>query len=298
VSDRLDYAQLAERLKKERLVDVDTMLKPGGRAEVMSAIDAWATRGLRAYVLVVRGALPSLADAWSALDADEKVDLLVVFNGPAWDAKGWGLRPDQVRSALTGAEPGLHEYFGKGLVQALDRLGQAATGTTAHPLKPEESSGSALPLVGASVAGLLVVGGFAWIVRRRNALAKEQRAELTEAKGSAERTYAELMLVADDLPSADAQDLQLRAADIKRRLDAVLDEAERASKPGDPVVVGRVRQFENELAALRSTMLQKSRRTKDAESQDHGGSAQRGDEPEDGADRVGEIALRREDRSS
>lgn len=294
----LDYVQLAERLKKEHLVDVDTMLKPGGRAEVMSAIDAWRARGLRAHVLLARGALPSLADAWAALGADDKLDLLIVLNGPAWDAKGWGLRPEQVRAALAGAEPGLHEYFGKGLVQAIERLGQAATGATVHPVKTEESSSSTLPLVGASVAGLLVVGGFAWIVRRRNAVAKEQRAELAEAKASAERTYAELMLVADDLPSADAQDLQLRAADIKKRLDAVVDEAEKESKPGDPVVLGRIRQFENELATLRSTMLQKSRRTKDAQSQDHGGSAQRGDEPEDGAAGVGEVALRREDRSS
>jgi len=67
------------------------------------------------------------------------------------------------------------------------------------------------------------------------------------------------MLASEDslLPETAAQ-IQLRATELKRRLDERVREIREQPVLGnDPVRIGELRQLEGELAALRSTALQR-----------------------------------------
>jgi hypothetical protein len=254
---------IAERLRGESVVDLNGLLKPGGRAEIVAAVERWKERGLKAHVVLARGAHPSeLGAIWDALHADPKEDLLLIFDTRDWAARGWGLPEERIRATLAAAEPGLHQYFGRGITNALEGLGQAATGVAAPKAVVDERSTHIAEVVGGSIGALLLVGALGFVVRRRNRRTDEKRAVFDAARGSAEKAYAELMLLADELPGRESSELQLKGAEIKRRLDALADEAAGSpSRMDDPVTLGRIRQFENELATLRSTSLQQARRS-------------------------------------
>ena len=67
------------------------------------------------------------------------------------------------------------------------------------------------------------------------------------------------MLACEELPGdPQATDIQLKATELKKRADQVVAEVEAAPHTGnDPVPLGKLDQIENELGALRSTVLQK-----------------------------------------
>jgi len=250
-------------LKAGAVADPSTHLKPKGREQLQAEIDRWASRGLRAHVLVVDLGDPfdALITAFDKLGYDKEHDLLLVFNTRDWVARGWGLSDAEIQRALDAARPHQHEVFATELIDAVDQLAKAASpkvGTTASGEEQHDSSFPVLPVVGGiAVVGIGGLVGLA--IMRRGRLAKEGTAKLAEAQGSAEKAYADLMLACEELPT-DGTDLQLKAADLKKRLDTVVEEIRAQPHKGtDPVMIGKIRQLENELAALRSTVLQKEK---------------------------------------
>ena len=252
-------------LKAGAIADPSTHLKPKGKEQLQGEIDRWASRGLRAHVLVVDLGDPfeTLITAFDKLGYDKEHDLLLVFNTRDWVARGWGLSESQIQRALDAARPHQHEVFAKELIDAIDHLASAANpkvGTTASGEEKHDSSFPVLPVVGG--IAVVTVGGLVGLaIMRRGKLAKEGGAKLADAQASAEKAYADLMLACEDLPAdSGGTDLQLKAAELKKRLDTVVEEIRAQPHKGtDPVMIGKIRQLENELAALRSTVLQKEK---------------------------------------
>jgi hypothetical protein len=256
----IDLDATARDLQREKLVDRGR-LKVGGRQEVRASMErAYAQHGLRSYVLLLPSG-ESIEDArplWDALKLDPAKDLLLVSNGAHWEARGWGLSRGAIDAALDAATPALRQYFGKGIQQALEGLSAAATGAAAPPGGASTSKAPTAAILGGTAA--LAASGVAFVIWRRDKLAKERRVPFDAARASAERAFTDLVLASEELSGDDGAKLQLEAGDLKKRLDAFVAEAEK--KPlalGTPVTLGKIRQFESELAALRSTRLQKAR---------------------------------------
>jgi hypothetical protein len=255
-----DLDKVAGELEDLKLVDNGNLLKQGGRREVLDAIDRWKSdHGLQAYVLLRPEGDPVEAwrPLWGMMKLDDKTDLLLVFNGRRWEARGWGLTFKEVKPALASAEPDLKIYYGKGLSHALDALGAAST----HDTRPTTSHSHLLGIgLAGGVGALALLGGFALVVRRRNKLRGEAQTAFDAAHSSAEKAFSEVTLAAENLTPDEASKLQLRVAELKKRLDSVVEEAR--GKPAlmsDPVTLGKIRQLENEIQAVRSTYLQKAR---------------------------------------
>jgi hypothetical protein len=203
---------------------------------------------------------------WSVLSLDPKKDLLLVFNGSRWEARGWGLDSSRIHSALQTAEPGLRSYYARGLVQALDELGAAATGSSpgtseskaAEPADSRTGGGASLGIIAGLVLALAAVF-FGWVLRRRKTLGTQKYAAFEKARLGAEQTYADVMLAAEALPDSGVEEKR-RASELKGRLDRLGREA--ASRPmaaDDPVLLGKVQQLENEIAAIHSVILQRTK---------------------------------------
>jgi hypothetical protein len=247
-------------LKSHALADPGQHLKPKGRDEVAAEISLWEGKGLRAHVIVIDpgDSLSDMLGAWSKLGLDEKKDLLLVFDTHGFAAKGWGLSDAALRDALLTAKPREHEVFAQRLIEAIDSIGRATA-----PVKHEDESGSSmtLPIVG-GVVGIAGAGLIALAIMRRNKLAKEGLANLADARKSADRAYTDLVLACEELPGdPQASEIQLKASDLKKRVDTLVAETEAKPQKGtDPVQIGKIRQLENEIAALRSTVLQKEKK--------------------------------------
>jgi len=251
-----------DELKKSAVADPSSHLKPKGREQLESEIARWQSRGLRAHVLVCEpgDSFRDLLGAWDKLGYDAKQDLLLVFNTRDWAARGWGLSDGELAKALEAARPHAHEVFAQELIDALDQLGRAAD---KQAEKAASSGGGfpALPVFGG--IGVVAAGGLLVLaIRRRNLLAKEGLAKVTEAKASADRAYSDLVLACEELPGdPQASEIQLKASDLKERVDQIAADTDtKPARGNDPVTVGKIRQLENELAALRSTVLQKERK--------------------------------------
>ena len=243
-------------LGKQPLADPDQHLKPGGRREVLAEIDNWSRRGLRAHVLVVDpgDSLVHMLRAWQAFDFDPKRDLLLVFDTRAWVARGWGLEEGEIQRILSAARPQQPAVLSAWLIRALSGLGEAASRAPASAA----DGGVSLPVLG-GIGVSVVAAALGLVIRRRNQLARLGAAKLLQAQRSAERAYTEVILACEELPVPEqGTEIQLRAAELKRRLDKVVEQVRpRPTTGNDPVRIGEVRQLENELAALRSTVLQK-----------------------------------------
>src|SRR5262249_32904250 len=102
------FDDVATELKTHPLVDWG-LLKPGGRREVEAALARWAERGKRARIvcLPLRTSLAGWHRLWDAVGLDQDRDLLLLFNGQHWEARGWGLSEEENARALHGAESGL-----------------------------------------------------------------------------------------------------------------------------------------------------------------------------------------------
>ncbi|MEY2932439.1 MAG: hypothetical protein RL033_3188 [Pseudomonadota bacterium] len=238
------------------LSDPKQHLKAKGRELLLLELATWRNLGLIAHVLVVdpEDSLSDLLDAWRPLQLDPQRDLLLVFNTRDWVARGWGLSESELRETLAATQPKAREIFADSLIHAVSALGSLAR-ERAKQLDGERWP-ALLTVGGPSV--LLLGGALALVIRRRARLARSGSALLNEARSSAERTYTELILACEDLPEAErASELQVRAAELKRRLDLVVNEVrQEPAKGNDPVRIGQLRQLENELAALRSSALQ------------------------------------------
>ena len=91
------------------------------QSRVRQAIAAAAERGLAAYVVHAEPGRPlaPLRALWQKLGLKEGSDLLLLFNGERWEAKGWGLSAPQIAATLDAAEATLSEGAGAGLERAL-----------------------------------------------------------------------------------------------------------------------------------------------------------------------------------
>jgi hypothetical protein len=258
-------------LREGPLVD-QGLLKAGGRAEVLAAIERWNQRGLRAHVFITARdeELAPWHALWGALALEEKKDLLLLFNGTRWDARGWNLNQPRIEAALRNAEPGLHAYYARGLVVALDQLGASATGTSPSPpprqreapagdrsvSQPEKNSGFG---IATGVALAVPAAALFWVLRRRKKIAADRYAGFEKTRLLAEQTYADVMLAAEALSDRGAEERQ-RASELKNRLDRLgRQAAERPMAADDPVLLGKVQQLDNEMTALHSTILQKAK---------------------------------------
>jgi hypothetical protein len=262
-----DLNAAADTLRNEPLLDRGPLLKPGGKAEVLAAIEKWKSRGLRAHVVITErnDDLAPWHGLWSLLSLDAKKDLLLVFNGTRWDARGWGLDAPRIQRALENAAPGLRSYYARGLVTALDELGAAATGSPTATsdakgaqAEPRSGGGGSLGILAGlmlAIAGLF----FGWMIRRRKVLGGQKYAAFEKARLVAEQSYADVMLAAEALPDSGVEEKR-RASELKGRLDRLGREA--ASRPmsaDDPVLLGKVEQLENEIAAIHSVILQRTK---------------------------------------
>ncbi|MCE9578791.1 MAG: hypothetical protein K8W52_37045 [Deltaproteobacteria bacterium] len=244
----LPVDQAASALRDERLADPGAHLKPKGRDELRAEIARWDAEGLRARVLVVDPGddLDGLLGVFDALHLDPHADLVLVFDTHAWVARGWGLTEREIARALELARPGTRTVFAAQLIAALDQLAASARAQGASAA-PDDSL--AWPIIG-GIGLALTMGLTALAIRRRNQVARAGAAAQAEVRASAERAYSEVMLACEELGGdPQATELQLRAAELRRRLDAITGH--------DRVALGKIHQLENELAALRSTTLQK-----------------------------------------
>jgi hypothetical protein len=266
----IDVNKETTALRQSRLVDRGNLLKPRGRAELRGAIERWKARGRDAFVVITeRGDdLAPWRQLFQALALHPENDLLLLFNGERWEAKGWGLTDREITEALRLAEGSPHAYYARGLVLALDSLGAAAgappqaprsTALTAPPSETStKGSGSFLAPVGIGVA-LMVPLAAVWVLRRRAEMGRVRYAEFEKYRLSAEQTYADVMLAAEELPDRGVGEKK-RAAELKSRLDRLGREA--AAHPldaNDPVLLGKAQQLENEIAVIKSAILQKAK---------------------------------------
>jgi hypothetical protein len=229
-------SEVVERLRRDRWAD------PGGRVKdpgpLVDAID-----GRQSYVVVLpEGA--SLAEwraLWRLLDLQDEGDLLVLFDGRRWEARGWGLSSAEISAALDQAEPALRDGFGAGLAEALGQLEAAQTGGATF---------GSVALGAGAVAAMAALGGLGWILVRRIQREREGRAEVEKARASLDDTVAELILTSDELGES-GHTLQEKAVALQAAVRSV---------PADltpRVRAARIEQLENEVVALQSEVMQR-----------------------------------------
>jgi len=252
--------QAVEQLQREPLADVGQLLKARGRIEVEQQIARAAARGLRAHVLIVGPGedLTPLRAVWNRLGYKPDTDLLLLFNGRHWEARGWALSATAIDGALSAATPALHQYFGKGLVTALANLAEATKRNDDPPASVSSTSGLGL---GAGVGAALVAGVVGWVIVRRQRRARESQQTLAEARSSAEKVFADVLIAAEDLDGPDAVALREKASRLREQMDALVppDQKQLPAKQ-ESLTMAQLHQMENELEALRSSVLQAKRR--------------------------------------
>jgi hypothetical protein len=253
----------SEALRTRAVVDVGKLLKPGGLREVEQELARLAAQGLEGHVVVTPREEPLdrwREELWRRQGYHRHRDLLLVFNGRDWQAQGWDLDPPAVLSALAVAETTLRRsYYGRGLVAALANLARA---TGRDESAPKRRSGSSLlPVflgVGSSSAALVIT----WVVLRRRKLARERRQALAEARSSADQVFADVLLATEEMSEPEAAPLREKATRLRDQIDAVAPPNLKQLPPKEEsLTLARLRQMENELEALRSSVLQVKRRS-------------------------------------
>src|SRR4051794_19392697 len=192
---------ILELLRQSSVADPSTLLKPAGRRELEDTIIRLERSGLRARVVVApRGTdLADLHPLWDGLRLDARDDLILLFNGERWEARGWGLSAPTINAALEGARPGLRRYYARGLSEALEALAIGARG----PERSRSAHGHfGSILLGGT--GLAVLGLVGWTVMRRQRRSRERVRGLAEARSAAEQVFSEVILATEDMPEAEA----------------------------------------------------------------------------------------------
>ena len=272
----LDVQGVAGRIASTGLED-DGVLSAEDAERVRAAIRRIEARGRRARVITLsRGAATRpWRDVFDLAGLDSHRDLLLIWNGQRIEAHGWDLERAQLDQAVAAVRGRIATRPAEAIELALDRmLAMAPTQrrpaapppATSPPAAPAPAPAAAPSTAGPGVAllstgglaALALASGVALVIRRRARRAAEAQAALRDGLAAADRRYSELMLAAEELAPAEAERLQLRAGTLKQRLDALALEA-RGANTDDPVRLGKVQQLEGEIAALRSTVLQKQR---------------------------------------
>ena len=246
-------------LREGPLVDLGGLLKPGGRREVEREIGRVATAGRHAHVVVapLGEELGPLHEVWTRIGFDEGRDLLLLFDGRRWEARGWNLSHAAIDAALARAEVGLRQYYGRGLALAVAELDAAAGGRG-----EERRSGSSLASVALGVAGLGAAAAVGWVIARRVRRGGERRRTLAEARSSAEKVFADVLIAADEMPGPEAAALREKATRLRDQIDALAPPAvKQLPAKEESLTLAQLLQTENELEALRSSVLQAKRRS-------------------------------------
>jgi len=250
----------ATLLHEGPIADVGHLLRPGGRHEIDREIARIAGGGLRAHVVLVPVAeeLAPLHTLWMRLGYAEAGDLLLLFNGHRWEARGWGLSRPAIDAALAAAEPGLRLFYGRGLANALANLSEATGRAPARaPARPSSLGG-----IVAGAAGLGLAAAVAWVIVRRRRRGQESRHTLAEARSSADKVFAEVVLATEDMAGPDGAELRDKATRIHDQIDAIAPPSlKQLPAKEETLTVARLLQMENELEALRSRVLQTKRRS-------------------------------------
>lgn len=251
--------EASQLLRSRAVADVGHLLKAGGLREVEREIARLAAGGLRAHVVVTPNGegLGPWRDLWRRQGYDARQDLLLLFNGRDWSVTGWGLDAAAIQKALDAARPALAQYYGRGLTVALANLAEA---TGRAPEKKQQSSSSLLPVfLGAgAVMGATAVG---WVILRRRKLARERRQSLAEARSSADQVFADVVLATEEMSGPDAAQLRDKASRLRDQIDALAPpNLKQLPAKEESLTLARLRQMENELEALRSSVLQAKRR--------------------------------------
>jgi hypothetical protein len=244
-------------LRARPVADIGKLLKEGGLRELEREISRLALAGLQAHVAIApRGeALGPWQALWTRQGYDARRDLLLLFNGRDWYAHGWELSAPAISGALAAAEPALRQYYGKGLAVALQNLARA-TGRDEEPARPRGSSVGLY--LGAGAAGALALG---WVIARRRRRARERRSELAEARSSADQVFADVLLATEEMSGPEAVQLREKATRLRDQLDALAPpNLKQLPAKEESLTMARLRQMENELEALRSSVLQAKRR--------------------------------------
>jgi hypothetical protein len=249
-------------LRSRPVADVGHLLKPGGLAEVEREIARLAVNGLFAHVVLTPAGetLGPWHALWTRQGYDAHRDLLLLFNGRRWEARGWELSPAAIDAALAAAEPALRQYYGRGLVVALGNLGRA-TGRDKKEREDEGRKSSSLLGVLAGAGAVTAAAAIGWVVIRRRRLARERRQALHEARSSADQVFADVLLAAEDMTGPDAAQLRDKATRLRDQIEALAPpNLKQLPAKEESLTLARLRQMENELEALRSSVLQAKRR--------------------------------------
>ncbi len=262
----IDLETTVEELKKYRMVDRG-ILKPGGKKELLDAMDRLRKRNLNSWVLLLSCGEPidPWKQLWDRMNPESAKDLLLIFNCNQWIARGWNLQSSEISSILSSAEPDLRIYYGRGLATALNRLAAKARPEEEKTKEIErEESSWFVPTAG----GLVLLGaGIALtaVIRRRMHRTAETERNYAASLGSAKKALADVVLAAADLPTEDpdARDLQLKAMDVSERIETLDGQCKKNPElKGKAMTKGTLLQLENELQTLMSAILQKAALTK------------------------------------
>lgn len=231
---------LIEELALRQWTDPEGRLGPDG-ARLGLALTELARRDRRAYVaLTPKGTeVRAWRALWDELALDDHQDLLLLYDGRRWEARGWGLDDAEIGALLDQHEGALLDGVADGLVAALEGL-EAAAAPAGSALGPATLG------VGA-VAGVAALAALGWLVARRVRLGREE-AQVSHARAALEDTVAQLILDADALgdPGSALQHHAVRLQAEVRRIPATEDTRIR---------VARIHQLEDEVVALQSQVL-------------------------------------------
>lgn len=247
------------------------ILTPTERVDIQRTLAQLAQQGRQAYILVLPETeeLQAWRKLWGLLALREPHDLLLLYNGRRWEARGWGLAAAAIGGVLNQAANALRRSTGAGLVTALNALAeQAPPHTMADRLGPTGASaqtrassqaGSATLWWWGGAGALALLGGIGWLLHRRMRLQREQEQAFHEACEAAEAAFTHVML-ADDAMDSEIRNLQLQATTHKQYLEQIRESVQQGQRAiGDPVLIGEMTQIENQFATLHSAILRRQK---------------------------------------
>jgi hypothetical protein len=250
--------EAAEQLRSRPVADVGKLLRPAACAEIereIARLAGYEPARPRGGGAARRGP-GALARAVGSAGLRQRRDLLLLFNGRDWAARGWDLDPvadpEGARRGPAGPAPVLRAR----LTLALTNLARA-TGREAE--KPRSASSSLLP----GLPGRRHRHGvaFGWVVMRRRraragAAAEPDRGPLVGGSGVRRRVLATEEMSGPEAASCATRPpaCAIRSTPWRRPTSSS------CRRQGRVADLARLRQMENELEALRSSVLQAKRR--------------------------------------
>src|SRR5205814_4585565 len=138
-----------------------------------------------------------------------------------------------------------------GLTVALGNLALARGG---REEKPGRSSTVPVALGASAVLAAAAVG---WVMVRRRRRGSERRQSLAEARSAADQVFADVLLATEEMAGPEAAQLRDKATRLRDQIEALAPpHLKQLPAKEESLTLARLRQMENELEALRSSVLQ------------------------------------------